>query len=130
MDDNSQDAAAQSGGGSNKQGSMSSTAPLYDCIFNRPTGLDVDTRNGFVYIADNGNNAIRQVSINDPAHPVVTIAEDPLLNNPFGVVIDVTNQMLYVTSFNGHAVFQIILDGYYPTPITTNNIFVGSDTGS
>ena len=89
----------------------------------------MDTDNGYVYIADSGNNAVRQVSIRDPAHPVVTIAEDPLLNTPFGVVIDVANQMLYVTSFNGHAVFQIILDGYYPTAITTNNIFVGSETG-
>lgn len=110
----------------------------YDCVFNMPTGLDVDTAAGFVYVADFGNNAIRQVSIGgiggntgagSLSPEVVTVAEDPLLNSPYGVVVDTRNQVLYVTSFNGHSVWQIVLDGYYPVAINYNHLFAGSESG-
>jgi DNA-binding beta-propeller fold protein YncE len=120
--------AGTSTGGGTASGSSSSSEEYYDCVFNTPTGLDVDTANGFVYVSDFGNNAIRQVSLSGQ-HEVVTIAEDPLLNSPYGVVIDVTNQVLYVTSFRGHMIVQIVLDGYYPIALNYNNIFAGSPSG-
>ena len=95
-------------------------------------GLTVDSANRRLYVADSGNNAIRQVVLDDASYPVNVIVDDPLLNTPYGVVVDASNPavpILYVTSFNGHAVFQIYLNGDAPVSISTSSIFVGSTNG-
>ena len=92
-------------------------------------GLSVDEVNHRLYVADSGNNAIRQVVLEDPSYAVNVIVDDPLLNTPYGIVVDSANQVLYVTSFNGHAVFKILLSGDAQVSISISDIFVGSTSG-
>lgn len=120
-----------------------------NCVFNNPTGVAIDEINNVIYIADNGNNAIRKVSLllltyaNSNAKAkakksvveinsnVMTIAQSPMLNNPYDIAIDTFHQVLYITSYSGNSIFKLSLNNVpsFPILITSNHIFAGSIQG-
>ncbi|HVV53891.1 MAG TPA: hypothetical protein VHC47_01115 [Mucilaginibacter sp.] len=63
-------------------------------FFRHPTGVAVDPSNGNIYVADNGNSAIRQITT---ANVVTTIAggtaQSSLVGYPTGITIDQSGDM-------------------------------------
>ena len=101
------------------------------CVFNTPSGLDVDDVHQLVYVVDSGNNAVRRVDIDPSAnYNIETVVIDPLLNMPHGVVVIPSQQVIYVTSFGSHCVFKFDVSGVsFPVSATVSNIYAGSTSG-
>jgi DNA-binding beta-propeller fold protein YncE len=97
-------------------------------LFNTPVGLAIDVTNGYVYVADSGNNAVLRVSTASP-YEVQTVVSSSYLKTPFGLAID--DGYLYVTSFWGHNIFQFDLTQYAGTafPATSTDVYAGSTIG-
>ena len=124
-------AAGSSSGAAGSSSLSSSSSSVDSCIFNTPTGLDVDDDNSLIYVVDSGNNAIRMVMLMTSPASVVTVAQDPLLNTPYGVVLLPAQNAIYVTSFGGHYVLRMDVSDplVFPLTISTSNIYAGSSSG-
>ncbi len=75
--------------------------------FNRPTGVAVDA-SGNVYVADGGNNAVKEIPANGGAP--VTLASGFL--DPKGVAVDAAGNV-YVADSGNNAVKEIKIIGGY-----------------
>jgi len=105
------------------------------CDFHTPIGVTTHITNGktYVWIADSGNNAIKQlvISANDINNNFLfdNIVADPRLNTPYGVIYYDT--YLYVTSFNGHVIirfkpFDFNIDTHELIALSNDNIYAGA----
>ncbi|MFC1617726.1 hypothetical protein ACFL2B_00420 [Patescibacteria group bacterium] len=82
--------------------------------FNRPTGVAINSAGTKLYIADSGNNRIREVDINSGrtrnlagnGNAGLKDGFGPLaeLNGPFNVSIDKNDRILYITDKQNHAI--------------------------
>jgi trimeric autotransporter adhesin len=97
--------------------------------FNSPEGVDVDA-NGNIYIADTGNNVVREVT---PSGYVSTVAGDGIagysgdgglatsaeLNAPWGVAVD-TNDNLYIADTGNNVIRVVSPIFHYITTVAGN----------
>ena len=81
--------------------------------FSYPAGLAVDV-NGNVYVADNGNNAVKKIATDGKT---VTILGSGFLN-PSGVALDAAGNV-YVADYGNNAVKKIATDGETVTTISS-----------
>lgn len=83
--------------------------PGTSALFNHPIGLAVD-RDGFVYVTDSGNSAIRRISPDG----VVTTLSAGAIAYPVGVAVDGSGVMHVVDAID-HRIFRIGPDGSLST---------------
>lgn len=88
-----------------------------EAVFGIPLGLSLDTRNGYLYVADVWNYVVRRVSLLDADHTVSTVYGQPgvmkseygikpLFKMPTGLVLDPLRECLYVA--DGPRIHKII----------------------
>lgn len=68
--------------------------------FNKPSGVAVDSQNGYVYVADTDNNAVKRMNLD--GSNIVTISNN--FYKPEGICLDATNTKLYVADTGNHVV--------------------------
>jgi hypothetical protein len=85
---------------------------------NAPHALAV--HNGFLYVADRGNNRVRKVNLSNDAVETVTFT-DGSLNNPEGILVT-SNGDIYVANTGGNDLIQKIENGVIST-------YAGSGSG-
>lgn len=71
--------------------------------FNKPSGVAVDSQNGYVYVADTDNNAVKRMDLD--GNNIITVSNNFL--KPEGICFDATNMKLYVAD-TGNNVVKII----------------------
>ena len=98
--------------------SIISTPPLpFD---SEPYGMAFDPYNGYIYVADNSNNAVFALS---PSGEIVAYIH--VGQQPYGVAFDPTNRMLYVSDNDFNGLISGCPQEYNVTIINTvNNTFV------
>jgi DNA-binding beta-propeller fold protein YncE len=90
-------------------------APDYTTIntrigFNNPTGVAVDA-SGNVFVADNGNNAVKKILAAGGYTTLITLGSGFL--NPSGVAVDASGNVFVADSGN-NAVKMILVPGGHP----------------
>jgi hypothetical protein len=107
--------------------------------FKKPTGVALDRR-GDVFVADNGNNAIKEMlAVNGsiPPNPVINTITTSI-PNPYGVGVDI-HKNIFVTNNSGSVVYEIVAPHYktinqlgsfsFPTSVAVDalaNVYVGT----
>jgi sugar lactone lactonase YvrE len=96
-------------------------------LFNNPTGVVYD--NGYVYVADTSNGALRAINLSDGTVSTLTIAGDgraPAGFSPSAIAVD-SSHLLYVADDNGTTVSNTIytysVSGGTLTAMTTDTTF-------
>ncbi len=95
-----------------------------NALFNTPNGIAVDI-NSNVYVADSGNNAIRQIA---PGGVVTTLTNGGLFNFPEGVAVDGVGNV-YVANTGANTILGINAGGKVTTTIAGTAGLVGSADG-
>jgi len=107
-------------------------------LFLNPIGLAIDNTmlssiHPYLYVADNGNNAIRRVTLDGADYPVTTIVESLLLGNPYGLAFDSIHRELYISSYSGQRILKIsvssLTESSSSMQISAINIYAGSVEG-
>jgi sugar lactone lactonase YvrE len=97
--------------------------------FSYPNGITIDSSHTHLYIADTGNNRIRQVTIADGSTSSLTtgstsggatdgIASVATFHSPYGISIDSTNTHLYVADTLNNKIRQINVQSGYTSSFT------------
>jgi|GEM_PF-1229620 len=76
--------------------------------FNHPHGIVWDGGSN-LYVADYGNNRVRQIVISTAA--VTTLSSSGLLSNPYGLAYDKVNGNLYVADYGSSTIEKIVVSG-------------------
>jgi len=120
--------------GNGTQGSLNGTAK--NATFNGPTGLTLDAA-GNVYVADNNNNQIREISSagtvstiagSDSSGAVDGIGANAYFFGPTGIVAD-ANANLYVTDAGNELIRKVVPSTGQVTTVA-GNVNVGSANGA
>jgi sugar lactone lactonase YvrE len=94
---------------------------------NSPSGIAVDAT-GNLFIADYGNNRIREVSTNGIITPVVALM-GLILRNPTGVAVDNYGN-LFIADFNNCRILEVSASGITTTVAGTTNAGFSGDGGA
>lgn len=87
--------------------------PVMKAQFNNPQGIYVNDRDGYIWIADTGNNAIRFITSGGTVSTLLRskqlgyrdgLANDALFNGPRKCIYDIVNRKFYVIDFNNYCV--------------------------
>jgi len=70
--------------------------PARSACFRVPTDVAVDGRDGTIYVADFGNNAIRKISHGNVTTVRERTGDAVQFNNPRGILLDTNNNVLYI----------------------------------
>jgi hypothetical protein len=124
--------------GTNTAGFSGDGGPAISALLKTPAGLAVDT-SGDLFIADTGNNRIREIATNGIITTVAGTnsagfagdggpAVDAKLNSPVGVAVDTAGN-LFIADMSNNRVRQVSPDGIITTLAGTNIAGFSGDGG-
>ena len=104
--------------GSGSPGSADGAGP--EASFNGPWGLVVDTVNSKLYVADNGNNTIRRISLTPKVVEYRVSTPATMGSTNIGLALDNTASVLYVSDFTGNTIRKFDIGTSSVTTVTSS----------